>query len=539
MVLIEPWIWVEHYGSSASVYVTKLATDLLVNGSSCDGIGMVIKDLNLKPKIDAMMRDFLHSSRWEKLCRETSGEIIPSRDGSRRTIKVNGFYNPKEVLKILDRVFGHKSMECTSVLHQPDGVGSQEGHIGSFGKLNGVLLALVARSGEEIDKMVDGDEDEESYASAFTDFMFNDDVDDTRYKIEPESYKEHLEHVSDDDKETEKEKVNVDIRKEKNDDINVEESIEIVKEKDIREVLDDYNKVVPDVTFKKTKEMIPQEMPRQVNLAVNKDREVNPINAKDMIAKEFATHGPKMIEGLFRKHMHNTTLNLYPTASSSSARKSSVDLQQQLYLTMKSKPQDQAADIEIWEILKSKAPHHPQQNPTTYATNLSHSQPYVLQNAYPPLTILQQPQAEFSQLDSGLDVPTFLSGDDPIACVNNAMAFLLAVFSPRYPSTNNQLRSSSNPRNQATVQDGRVTVQQVQGRQGERIPKKDKIESKPDKNRKRGEAGKSQKQLQSVEEEKQKKMQKEGPEMHNPTKFIRRKKEQGLDLQFPERYKRG
>ncbi|GJZ26526.1 hypothetical protein Tco_0570779 [Tanacetum coccineum] len=33
------------------------------------------------------------------------------------------------------------------------------------------------------------------------------------------------------------------------------------------------------------------------------------------------------------------------------------------------------------------------------------------------------------------------------------------------PLTNNQLRTSSNPRNQATIQDGRVTVQQVQGRQ--------------------------------------------------------------------------
>ncbi|GJR97608.1 hypothetical protein Tco_0269782 [Tanacetum coccineum] len=31
-------------------------------------------------------------------------------------------------------------------------------------------------------------------------------------------------------------------------------------------------------------------------------------------------------------------------------------------------------------------------------------------------------------------------------------------------STNNQLRASSNPRNQATIQDGGVTVQQVQGR---------------------------------------------------------------------------
>nr|GEV75146.1 hypothetical protein [Tanacetum cinerariifolium] len=50
---------------------------------------------------------------------------------------------------------------------------------------------------------------------------------------------------------------------------------------------------------------------------------------------------------------------------------------------------------------------------------------------------------------------------------------------------------------------------------GERIPKKDKIGSKPDKYRKCGEAEKSQKQLQEE------------------------RKEQGLDLQFPERYKRG
>nr|GFA55647.1 hypothetical protein [Tanacetum cinerariifolium] len=49
------------------------------------------------------------------------------------------------------------------------------------------------------------------------------------------------------------------------------------------------------------------------------------------------------------------------------------------------------------------------------------------------------------------------------------MAFLLAAFTPHYPSTNNQLRSSSNLRNQATVQDGRVTIQQVLGRQAKAI----------------------------------------------------------------------
>ncbi|GKF91586.1 hypothetical protein Tco_0275287, partial [Tanacetum coccineum] len=47
------------------------------------------------------------------------------------------------------------------------------------------------------------------------------------------------------------------------------------------------------------------------------------------------------------------------------------------------------------------------------------------------------------------------------------MAFLTAVVSSRFPTTNNQLRASSNSRNQATIQDGRVIVQQVKGRQGQ------------------------------------------------------------------------
>ncbi|GJS53140.1 retrovirus-related pol polyprotein from transposon TNT 1-94 [Tanacetum coccineum] len=66
-----------------------------------------------------------------------------------------------------------------------------------------------------------------------------------------------------------------------------------------------------------------------------------------------------------------------------------------------------------------------------------------------------------------LAVLVFSPGDDPIAYLNMAMAFLIVVASSRFPSINNQLRTSSNPRNQATIQYGRVTVQQVQGRQGQ------------------------------------------------------------------------
>ncbi|GJT15460.1 hypothetical protein Tco_0874166 [Tanacetum coccineum] len=51
-----------------------------------------------------------------------------------------------------------------------------------------------------------------------------------------------------------------------------------------------------------------------------------------------------------------------------------------------------------------------------------------------------------------LNVPMFQQGEDPIECINKAMAFLSAVAS-RFSPSNNQLRTSSNPSNQATIQD--------------------------------------------------------------------------------------
>nr|GEY43135.1 hypothetical protein [Tanacetum cinerariifolium] len=45
------------------------------------------------------------------------------------------------------------------------------------------------------------------------------------------------------------------------------------------------------------------------------------------------------------------------------------------------------------------------------------------------------------------------------------MSFLSDIITSRYPTTNNQLRNSSNPREQATINDGRITLQPVQGRQ--------------------------------------------------------------------------
>nr|GEW25017.1 hypothetical protein [Tanacetum cinerariifolium] len=54
--------------------------------------------------------------------------------------------------------------------------------------------------------------------------------------------------------------------------------------------------------------------------------------------------------------------------------------------------------------------------------------------------------------------------DDLIENLTSTLALLTQSYITFLPQTNNQLRTSSNPRNQATVQDGRVVVQNVQGR---------------------------------------------------------------------------
>nr|GEV24512.1 hypothetical protein [Tanacetum cinerariifolium] len=56
-------------------------------------------------------------------------------------------------------------------------------------------------------------------------------------------------------------------------------------------------------------------------------------------------------------------------------------------------------------------------------------------------------------------------GDDPIDAINHMMYFLTAVVTSRYPTTNKKLRNSSNPRQEATTNNGRVTLQPIQGRQ--------------------------------------------------------------------------
>nr|GEW36128.1 retrovirus-related Pol polyprotein from transposon TNT 1-94 [Tanacetum cinerariifolium] len=90
----------------------------------------------------------------------------------------------------------------------------------------------------------------------------------------------------------------------------------------------------------------------------------------------------------------------------------------------------------------------------------------ILQIEYAVSIVNQQTYlAEFPHTNFGLAVPVFKQGYDPIDAINKMMSFLSTFITSHFLSTNNQLMNSSNPRQQATIHDGRVTVQLVQGRQ--------------------------------------------------------------------------
>ncbi|GJU06572.1 retrovirus-related pol polyprotein from transposon TNT 1-94 [Tanacetum coccineum] len=86
-------------------------------------------------------------------------------------------------------------------------------------------------------------------------------------------------------------------------------------------------------------------------------------------------------------------------------------------------------------------------------------QQYPTQSSMSPQSSNQPSLVDNYQMDIGST-----STDNLIESLTNTLALLNQSFKAHLPQTNNQLRTSSNARNNATVQDGRVVVQDVRGR---------------------------------------------------------------------------
>nr|GFA91836.1 hypothetical protein [Tanacetum cinerariifolium] len=85
--------------------------------------------------------------------------------------------------------------------------------------------------------------------------------------------------------------------------------------------------------------------------------------------------------------------------------------------------------------------HHNVYNPTSSISQVEYATPV-------------NQQSDFFQQDSGLIVPVFQKGDDPIDAINHMMSLLTDVVTSRYPPTNNQLRIAGTSRTYTSGSNG-------------------------------------------------------------------------------------
>nr|GEY86473.1 retrovirus-related Pol polyprotein from transposon TNT 1-94 [Tanacetum cinerariifolium] len=90
-------------------------------------------------------------------------------------------------------------------------------------------------------------------------------------------------------------------------------------------------------------------------------------------------------------------------------------------------------------------------DPLALMSNVSHPPHYLPSSSTPPSTYVPPYLANNTHLDSGLS-----SMDNLIENLTNTLSLLTQSYKTFLPQTNNQLKTSSNAKNQATVQDGRV-----------------------------------------------------------------------------------
>ncbi|GJR27182.1 retrovirus-related pol polyprotein from transposon TNT 1-94 [Tanacetum coccineum] len=214
-------------------------------------------------------------------------------------------------------------------------------------------------------QVVEGEKDEESYVDKFAASILHDDVDDYGDRIESESHKEHPKVIDYDDENKEEKK-----DEKKDDEIgSLENRIEKMQtpiptisrsprinlslnKTFVQELM---NTVSPSTaTTSKDPHKKRRISKKVVADAIIQERDAFQSKVLALIPKEFDAQAPQIIEELFKNYVQNTVIQVHPTTTTSIDTTSSTDLQQQLYLKVKSNLLDQANDPALWDVLKCK-----------------------------------------------------------------------------------------------------------------------------------------------------------------------------------------
>nr|GEW47199.1 hypothetical protein [Tanacetum cinerariifolium] len=196
------------------------------------------------------------------------------------------------------------------------------------------------------------------------------------------------------------------------------------------------------------------------------------------LVRDLHTTNVDQLHASFGKHeyhadefrlMHERTSDLLALVANHQMNKSPYQSYQQSYHQHQFQPQ-----VLTFQSSQYGTPYHssqyasqaPSSTPLSITYPVNDFQLPVNHNVYNPSSSIPQveyapavhQQSDFSQPDTGLVVLVFQKGNDPIDAINHMMSFLTAVVTSRYPPTNNQLRSSSNPHQQATINNGRRVI---------------------------------------------------------------------------------
>ncbi|GKC24794.1 hypothetical protein Tco_1026944 [Tanacetum coccineum] len=271
---------------------------------------------------------------------------------------------------------------------------------------------------EEIEKMDECEDNEESYASEFADSMFQDDDNDYDNRIEPKKDDKKDAKKANDEKKKD-ETGSMDTRKEKMQtpipsptrsprktlSSNKTLSQELTEtaspstskaQRKIRRISSKYNhipgvihricrhqgymiqhiekkyvtdyefwkvhgkvdkvlyEIIPHIAENATDDLIEGNLKRFVADTIIQECDVLQAEVPALVSKESANQAPPIIEEIFKNYVSNNVIQVHPTTSTSTSTTSSVVHQQQLYLNMNYNLQDQAADPELWDALKRK-----------------------------------------------------------------------------------------------------------------------------------------------------------------------------------------
>nr|GFC19400.1 hypothetical protein [Tanacetum cinerariifolium] len=189
--------------------------------------------------------------------------------------------------------------------------------------------------------MVEGEKDVVSYDDQFAASILHDDVDDSKFKIDPESSKEHPKVIIDVDDNNEEKK------DEKEGD--VMGSLEIRTEKMQTQILttprsprinlssdkniaQQVNQVlhlgVSQLAKQATEELIENNLNPCIAVTIIEDHDSFRSEVPDLVSYKFNAQASKIIEGLFKNYVQRNVIQVHPTTTTSTKTTSSADLQQ-------------------------------------------------------------------------------------------------------------------------------------------------------------------------------------------------------------------